>query len=113
MTLLFQRIDPTRSHRLRLVPRLAIVIKRLQLLFFLPFTIAALYFTALQSLMHSDAVFSYAIAQINLEFRPESLHCFIILPFQSLMFYCFRFYDLQFLASPLKNLTAKQPVGGF
>ena len=34
MTLLFQRIDPTRSHRLRLIPRLAIVIKRLQLLFF-------------------------------------------------------------------------------
>ena len=49
MTLLSQRIDPTRSHRLRLVPRLAIVIKRLQLLFFLPLTIAAFYFTALQS----------------------------------------------------------------
>ena len=57
-----QRIDPTRSHRLHLVPRLAIVIKRLQLLFFLPLTIAALYFTALQSLMHSDAMFLYAIA---------------------------------------------------
>ena len=62
MTLFSQRINPTRSHRLRLVPRCAIVIKRLQLLFFLPLTIAVLYFTALQSLMHSVAVFLYAIA---------------------------------------------------
>ena len=62
MSLLSQRIDPARSHRLRLVPRLAIVIKRLQLLFFLPLTIAAWYFTALQSLMHSVAVFLCAIA---------------------------------------------------
>ena len=62
MTLLSQRNDPARLHRLRLVPRLAIVIKHLQLLFFQPLTIAALYFTALQSLMHSVAVFLYAIA---------------------------------------------------
>ena len=63
MTLLSQRIDPARLHRLRLVFRLAIVIKRLQLLFFLPLTIAVLHSAALQSLMHSVAVCSYTLSR--------------------------------------------------